>query len=83
MAVCTSEPAPSMLRLSSNCKMMVVCPRVFTEFMEVMPAMVANCFSRGVATEEAMVSGSAPGRLATTWMVGKSMAGISETGSAS
>ena len=66
MAVCTSEPAPSMLRDNSNCKTMVDWPRVFTEFMEVIPAMVENCFSSGVATEEAMVSGSAPGRDALT-----------------
>ena len=36
-----------------------------------MPAMVENCFSSGVATAEAIVSGLAPGRLAVTWMVGK------------
>ena len=28
-----------------------------------MPAMVENCFSSGVATEEAIVSGLAPGKL--------------------
>ena len=32
--------------------------------------MVENCFSSGVATAEAMVSGVAPGRVALTWMVG-------------
>ena len=30
------------------------------------PSMVENCFSSGVATEEAIVSGLAPGRLAET-----------------
>ena len=45
-----------------------------------MPAMVENCFSSGVATAEAMVSGLAPGRLAVIWMVGKSMLGRSLTG---
>ena len=35
-----------------------------------MPGMVENCFSSGVATDEAMVSGLAPGRLALTEMVG-------------
>ena len=40
-----------------------------------MPAMVVNCFSRGVATAAAMVSGLAPGRLALTGMVGKSTFG--------
>jgi hypothetical protein len=42
--------------------------------------MVENCFSSGVATEEAMVSGLAPGSLADTWMVGKSTLGRSLTG---
>ena len=32
--------------------------------------MVENCFSSGVATEAAIVSGLAPGRLADTEMVG-------------
>ena len=45
------------------------------------PAIVVNCRSSGVATEEAIVSGEAPGRLAETWMVGKSTLGRSETGS--
>ena len=45
-----------------------------------MPAMVENCFSKGVATEEAMVSGLAPGREALTWIVGKSTFGRSLTG---
>ena len=46
-----------------------------------MPAIVENCFSSGVATDEAIVSGLAPGRLALTWMVGKSTVGRSLTGS--
>jgi hypothetical protein len=46
-----------------------------------MPGMVENSFSRGVATDEAMVSGLAPGRLALTEMEGKSTAGRSLTGS--
>jgi hypothetical protein len=46
-----------------------------------MPAIVENCRSRGVATAEAIVSGLAPGRLAATWMVGKSTFGRSLTGS--
>ena len=32
--------------------------------------MVANCFSSGSATDEAIVSGLAPGSDALTWMVG-------------
>ena len=43
--------------------------------------MVENCFSSGVATAEAMVSGLAPGRVALTRMVGKSTLGRSLTGS--
>ena len=50
------------------------------ELIEVTPAIVANCFSSGSATADAMVSGLAPGRLATTWMVGKSIFGRSLTG---
>ncbi len=45
-----------------------------------MPAMVENCFSSGVATEEAMVSGLAPGSAADTCSVGKSTLGRSATG---
>ena len=56
------------------------CPGMLVEVMESMPAMVENCFSSGVATAEAMVSGLAPGRLAVTWMVGKSTFGRSLTG---
>ena len=43
--------------------------------------MVVNCRSSGVATEEAIVSGLAPGSAAPTWMVGKSTLGRSLTGS--
>ena len=51
---------------------MVICeaPWALTELMLSTPAMVENCFSRGVATAEAIVSGFAPGRLAETLMVG-------------
>ena len=60
---------------------MRVFPWVFVEVIESMPAMVENCFSSGVATAEAMVSGDAPGTFALTWIVGKSTFGRSETGS--
>ena len=43
--------------------------------MESRPEMVLNWRSRGVATEAAMVSGLAPGRVARTCMVGKSTLG--------
>ena len=62
---------------------MVTCvePCVLDELIELMPAMVENWFSSGVATPDAIVSGSAPGREADTTMVGKSTAGSSLTGS--
>ena len=70
MAACTSCAAASMLRSSEN--WMVICemPCALMDDMESTPAMVENCFSSGVATDEAIVSGLAPGRLAETWIVG-------------
>ena len=59
-----------MLRSRSNCSVMLVLPCELVELIEVMPAIVENCFSSGVATAEAIVSGLAPGRPAFTWMVG-------------
>src|SRR5688500_436780 len=58
-----------------------VLPSELVEVIESMPAMVDNCCSIGVATADAMVSGVAPGRLALTTIVGKSMFGRSLTGS--
>jgi hypothetical protein len=80
MAPWTSCAAASMSRSRSNCSVMLVLPSEFVELIELMPATVANCFSSGVATAAAMVSGVAPGRLALTEMVGKSMLGRSLTG---
>jgi len=45
-------------------------PSALTDDIESTPAIMENCFSSGVATDDAMVSGFAPGRLAETWMVG-------------
>jgi hypothetical protein len=59
-----------MLRLSANWSEIEVAPWVLVEVITSIPGMVENSFSRGVATEEAMVSGLAPGRLAFTEMVG-------------
>jgi len=64
-----------------NCKVIWVEPCELDEVIESRPAMVENCFSRVVATAEAMVSGVAPGRLALTRIVGKSTLGRSLTGS--
>src|SRR6478735_6137338 len=80
MADCTSSAAPSILRSSLNCTVTVVEPSALSDVMESMPAMVENCFSSGVATEDAIVSGLAPGRFAVTEMVGKSTVGRSLTG---
>src|SRR3990170_4121128 len=59
--------------------LLMPCP--LTELIESIPAMVVNCFSKGVATAAAMVSGLAPGSSAETWMVGKSTLGSDDTGS--
>mgnify|MGYP003694226501 CR=1 FL=1 len=71
IADCTSCAAASMLRSSENCSVIVAMPSVDTDVIESMPAMVENCFSSGVATAEAIVSGLAPGSCACTWIVGK------------
>ena len=70
MAAWTSCAAASMLRESVNWTVTVVEPWVFCELMLCTPAMVENWRSRGVATDEAMVSGLAPGSSAFTWMFG-------------
>src|SRR6185369_15785423 len=74
-ADCTSWAAASMLRSRLNCNVIEVVPSELLDVIDSMPEMVANCFSRGVATEAAMVSGLAPSRLARTTMVGKSIFG--------
>ncbi len=58
-----------------------VCPSDDEEFIVEMPEMVESCRSIGEATEDAMVSGLAPGNCAVIWMVGKSTAGNAATGS--
>ena len=80
MAAWTSRAAASMLRLRSNCKTTDVEPNELDGVISVTPAMRPNWRSSGVATDEAMVSGLAPGSLAETWMVGKSTCGKGETG---
>src|SRR6516164_1594026 len=80
IAFCTSCAAASILRSRANCSVTLLWPRELDEVMLSRPAMVVNCRSRGAATDDAMVSGLAPGRLASTWRVGKSMLGRSLTG---
>ena len=80
MADWTSRAAASMFRSRANWMVTRTVPWTLLEVMLSMPAMVENCFSSGVATDEAMVSGLPPGSLAVTWMVGKSTFGRSLTG---
>src|SRR5580658_7540895 len=80
IAACTSRAAASMLRLKSNCIVTEVDPRLLEEVICVMLAIRPNWRSSGVATEEAIVSGLAPGRLAPTEIVGKSTCGRGATG---
>ncbi len=80
MAAWTSWAAASRLRRRENWRVIWELPRIFVEVMESRPSIVENCFSSGVATAEAMVSGLAPGSPAETWIVGKSTLGRSLTG---
>src|SRR5215472_3348598 len=61
MAACTSRAAASMFRLRSNCSVMLVDPSWLVEVIWFTPAMRPNWRSNGVATDEAIVSGLAPG----------------------
>src|SRR6266702_3422966 len=81
IAAWMSWAAASMLRSRVNWSVMLVLPRLDEEVIWSTPAIVENCFSSGVATADAMVSGLAPGRLALTWIVGKSTLGRLLTGS--
>ena len=58
-----------------------VVPIPLTEVSCDKPEICANWRSSAVATEEAIVSGLAPGSCAVTWMVGKSTCGNGATGS--
>jgi hypothetical protein len=59
-----------MLRLKTNWSVMFVLPSPELDVITSRPAIVENCFSRGVATAAAMVCGLAPGRLARTLITG-------------
>ena len=59
---------------------MFVFPSELEEVISVTPAMRPNWRSSGVATEEAMISGLAPGSDALTEIVGKSICGSGDTG---
>src|SRR5262245_6602495 len=79
-AACTSRAAPSRLRLRLNWIEIRVDPSELTEVISLTPAISPRRRSRGAATVAAMVSGSAPGRLAVTLMVANSTEGRLETG---
>ena len=81
MEACTSRAAASMLRLMSNCRVTEAEPSELDEVIWLTPAMRPNWRSSGVATDEAMVSGLAPGSPAPTPMTGKSTLGSEATGS--
>ena len=57
-----------------------VLPSALLDDISLTPEICANWVSRGCATEDAIVSGDAPGRDADTWMVGKSTCGSGATG---
>ncbi|SST13048.1 Uncharacterised protein [Acinetobacter baumannii] len=65
----------------SNTSTTVVEPSELLEVISLIPAIRPSERSSGVATDEAMVSGLAPGRLALTTMAGKSTLGSGATGS--
>ena len=71
MAPCTSTAAPSRLRSSANSSVICVEPSELTEVIDSSPAIIENWFSSGVATDEPIVSGLAPGRLAVTTALGR------------
>lgn len=58
-----------------------ICDALLAAIADLTPGKVANCRSSGCATDAAMMSGLAPGRLALTLIVGKSTVGRAATGS--
>ena len=61
--------------------MIEVDPIELVDVIWAMPGICAICRSSGCATDDAMVSGLAPGSEAWTWIVGKSTCGSGATGS--
>src|SRR5262245_52355247 len=60
---------------------MFVEPRELDDVLSVTAAIRPNCRASGVATDDAIVSGLAPGSDAKTEIVGKSTCGSGDTGS--
>jgi hypothetical protein len=81
MAACTSRAAESMFLSRSNWMLMRVDPCELCELISFTPAMVPRARSSGVATDDAIVSGLAPGNEADTEIAGKSICGNGDTGS--
>ena len=81
MADWTSCAAASMLRSRSNCSVICVLAEHAGRGHLRHAGDLRELVSSGCATEEAMVSGLAPGSFADTWMVGKSTCGSGATGS--
>src|ERR1700733_7654762 len=81
MAAWTSRAAPFTSRFRSNCIVTDALPVEDDDVIWLIPAILLNCRSSGVATAEAIVSGSAPGRLAFTEITGYSTCGKLATGS--
>src|SRR5579871_130963 len=80
IAAKTSRAAASILRFRSNCSVMPVDPSELVEDISVTAAMCENWRSSGVAIDDAVISGLAPGSPAFTEMVGKSTCGSGDTG---
>src|SRR5512147_2358509 len=70
IAVWTSTTALSTLRSRSKDNVMLVLPALLLDVISSTPAIVVNWRSSGLATVEAIVAGSPPGRLACTCTVG-------------
>src|SRR5271165_2055272 len=70
MAAWTSRAAASILRLKSNCKLILVDPSELEDVISLTPAIWPSWRSSGVATDDAMVSGLAPGKAELTLMAG-------------
>src|SRR5262249_52467978 len=70
MAACTSRAAPSILRLRSNWTEVRGEPSELPGANSVTAGISPSRRSSGAATVDAIVSGSAPGRLAVTLIVG-------------
>jgi hypothetical protein len=69
-----------MSRVRSNCRVIWLIPNELDDVMVVSEGMSPNCRSSGAVTNDAMVSGLAPGSCVVTWMVGKSTCGREATG---